>query len=169
MELSRSDCIALGVKAPLRESGDVAGSGQIRIEGPCGAIDIPQGVIVAHKHIHVPTEMAEKLGLHDKQRVSVEDVYKRQARTFKVGVATKHMKALTQENTRVIQSVEPISNGTEIIGVLIREKRIEEQYSGQSALHLSHENYESMAQAITSKKGSWLAECIDEALSLIHI
>lgn len=61
------------------------------------------------------------------------------ARTFKVGVATKHMKALTQENTRVIQSVEPISNGTEIIGVLIREKRIEEQYSGQSALHLSHE------------------------------
>ncbi len=73
---------------------------------------------------------------------------------FKVGVATKHMKALTQENTRVIQSVEPISNGTEIIGVLIREKRIEEQYSGQSALHLSHENYESMAQAITSKKGS---------------
>ena len=34
------------------------------------------------------------------------------ARTFKVGVATKHMKALTQENTRVIQSVEPISNGT---------------------------------------------------------
>ena len=61
VELSRSDCIALGVKAPLRESGDVAGSGQIRIEGPCGAIDIPQGVIVAHKHIHVPTEMAEKL------------------------------------------------------------------------------------------------------------
>ena len=89
------------------------------------------------------------------------------ARTFKVGVATKHMKALTQENTRVIQSVEPISNGTESIGVLIREKRIEEQYSGQSALHLSHENYDSMAQAITSKKGSWLAECIDEALLII--
>ena len=77
VELSRSDCIALGVKAPLRESGDVAGSGQIRIEGPCGAIDIPQGVIVAHKHIHVPTEMAEKLGLHDKQRVSVEAITER--------------------------------------------------------------------------------------------
>ena len=36
-----------------------------------------QGVIVAHKHIHVPTEMAEKLGLHDKQRVSVEAITER--------------------------------------------------------------------------------------------
>ncbi len=77
VELSRSDCVALGVKAPLRESGDVKGSGQIRIEGPCGSIDIPEGVIVAHKHIHVPTDMAEKLGLKDKDRVSVEAITQR--------------------------------------------------------------------------------------------
>ena len=89
------------------------------------------------------------------------------ARTFQIGVATKHMKALTQENARVIQSVEPISNGTEIIGVLIREKRIEEQFSGQNPLHLSHEKYETMAKAMTSKRESWLAECIDEALLIV--
>ena len=53
VELSKSDCVALGVDAPLRESGDVAGSGAITIEGPCGSLDIREGVIIAHNHIHV--------------------------------------------------------------------------------------------------------------------
>lgn len=77
MELSRSDCIALGVKAPLRESGDVAGSVRSELKDRAEPLIFPQGVIVAHKHIHVPTEMAEKLGLHDKQRVSVEAITER--------------------------------------------------------------------------------------------
>lgn len=72
VELSQSDCVALGVKAPLRESGDVEGSGSMIIEGPCGTLEIKQGVIVAHKHVHVPTNIAAELGLKDKDRVSVE-------------------------------------------------------------------------------------------------
>ena len=40
VELSKSDCMELGVKAPVRESGDVAGSGAITIEGPCGTLDL---------------------------------------------------------------------------------------------------------------------------------
>ena len=40
VELSKSDCVELGVKAPVRESGDVKGSGAITIEGPCGTIHI---------------------------------------------------------------------------------------------------------------------------------
>lgn len=72
VELSQSDCVALGVKAPLRESGDVAGSGAITIVGPCGALEIQEGVIVARNHIHVPLDDALRLGLHDKQKVSVE-------------------------------------------------------------------------------------------------
>ena len=70
-ELSASDCVALGVQAPLRESGDVAGSAPITIEGPAGSINITQGAIVAHNHIHVPTDVAKKLGLSDKEHVSV--------------------------------------------------------------------------------------------------
>ena len=46
VELSVSDCVSLGVKAPLRESGDVEGSGPITIEGPAGRISITQGTIV---------------------------------------------------------------------------------------------------------------------------
>lgn len=48
------------------------------------------------------------------------------ARTFRLGVATKYMKARTQENNYTIQSVEPIKYNSRVIGVLIREKRIKE-------------------------------------------
>lgn len=72
VELSVSDCVSLGVKAPLRESGDVEGSGQITIEGPAGSISITQGTIVAHNHIHVPTDVARMLDLKDKEHVSVK-------------------------------------------------------------------------------------------------
>lgn len=82
VELSKSDCVELGVKAPLRESGDVEGSGSIIIEGPCASIELKQGVIIAHKHVHVPTQLAKDLGLKDKQRVSVQ-VYSDRPVVFK--------------------------------------------------------------------------------------
>ena len=72
VELSVSDCVALGVQAPLRESGDVKDSAPMIIEGPAGSIAISEGTIVAHNHIHVPTEVAERLQLSDKEHVSVK-------------------------------------------------------------------------------------------------
>ena len=72
VELSNSDARGLGVKAPLRESGDVAGSGAITLEGPKGSVEIPEGVIVAHCHIHMTTADARRMGLSDNQHVSVE-------------------------------------------------------------------------------------------------
>lgn len=71
VELSKSDCIELGVQAPIRESGDVSGSGEILIEGPYGTLEISQGVIIAHSHVHVPSEIAKELDLKDKERVCV--------------------------------------------------------------------------------------------------
>ena len=72
VELSKSDCVELGVKAPIRESGDVAGSGSITIEGPKGTITIQEGVIIAHNHVHLVPETAAIMGVHDKERVTVE-------------------------------------------------------------------------------------------------
>lgn len=73
IELSRSDCVALGVKAPVRMSGDIAGSGGgLIIEGPCGSLEIREGIIVAHNHIHVTSRDSEFLKLRDKERVAVE-------------------------------------------------------------------------------------------------
>ena len=53
VELSLTDARSIGVSAPIRESGDVAGSGAITIEGPCGTLELKEGVIIAHNHIHV--------------------------------------------------------------------------------------------------------------------
>ncbi len=71
VELSRSDCVEMGIQAPIRESGVVEGSASITIEGPYGSLLICQGVIIAQNHIHVPGDLAKSLGLMDKERVSV--------------------------------------------------------------------------------------------------
>ena len=72
VELSLTDARSIGVTAPIRESGDVAGSGTCKIVGPCGEIEIPQGVIAAMRHIHMTPADAEQFGVEDKQVVSVK-------------------------------------------------------------------------------------------------
>ena len=64
--------MALGVTAPVRESGDIAGSGSITIQGPCGTLEVKEGVIIAHNHIHVTEADSVKMNLKDKERVAVE-------------------------------------------------------------------------------------------------
>ena len=72
VELSLTDARSIGVTAPVRESGDVKGSGACKIIGPCGEIEISEGVIAAKRHIHLDTKTAEEFGLSDKQVVSVK-------------------------------------------------------------------------------------------------
>ena len=90
------------------------------------------------------------------------------ARSLRLGEATKQMKAVTQENTHVIQTVEPIKNGPRVIGVLIREKRVDEDRAETERLHFSEESYAKMAGMLARiVDNSWLTECIDEALVLV--
>ena len=72
LELSASDARSIGVVAPCRESGDVAGSGACKIVGPKGEVELKEGVIVAKRHIHATPADAEKYGLCDKQIVDVK-------------------------------------------------------------------------------------------------
>ena len=72
VELSLTDARSIGVTAPIRESGDVAGSGACKIVGPCGEVELAQGVIAAKRHIHMTVADGEKFGIKDKQIVSVK-------------------------------------------------------------------------------------------------
>ena len=72
VELSASDARSIGVTAPVRESGGIAGSGGCKIVGPKGEIEISEGVIVAKRHIHMTPEDAANYGVQDKQIVSVK-------------------------------------------------------------------------------------------------
>ncbi|CDD54028.1 MULTISPECIES: phosphate propanoyltransferase [Ruminococcus] len=72
VELSATDARSIGVDAPIRESGDIAGSGACKIVGPKGEIEISEGVIVAKRHIHLTPADAEELGVKDKEIVWVK-------------------------------------------------------------------------------------------------
>ena len=72
VELSLTDARSIGVAAPVRESGDIAGSGPCKLVGPCGEVEIAEGVIAAKRHIHMTTADAAEMGLVDKQVVSVK-------------------------------------------------------------------------------------------------
>ena len=72
VELSLTDARSIGVSAPVRESGDIAGSAPCKIVGPCGEIEIDCGVIAAKRHIHFTPADAEAFGVADKDVVSVK-------------------------------------------------------------------------------------------------
>ena len=72
VEISLTDARSLGIAAPVRESGDVAGSGACKLVGPAGEVELKEGVIAAKRHIHATPEDAGKLGVADKEIVSVK-------------------------------------------------------------------------------------------------
>ncbi|MBR3920832.1 MAG: phosphate propanoyltransferase, partial [Oscillospiraceae bacterium] len=72
VELSATDARSIGLSAPIRESGDVAGSAPCKLVGPCGEVEISEGVIVAKRHIHLTPADAEELGVKDKDVVWVK-------------------------------------------------------------------------------------------------
>ncbi len=66
VEISLTDARSIGVDAPVRESG------ACKLVGPCGEVELKEGVIAAKRHIHATPEDAEKLGVKDKDVVSVK-------------------------------------------------------------------------------------------------
>lgn len=71
IEISISDSYRLGIRVPVRDSGDLAGSPGIIIKGPKGQIELSEGVIAAKRHIHMPPSVAAELGVSDKEIVKV--------------------------------------------------------------------------------------------------
>lgn len=72
VELSLTDARSIGVSAPVRESGDIAGSGACKLVGPAGEVELTEGVIAAKRHIHMTKADAAEFGVEDKQVVSVK-------------------------------------------------------------------------------------------------
>jgi len=70
VEVSLTDARALGLKPPVRESGKVAGSAGCKIIGPCGALEVEEGVIVAWRHLHLNEADAQEMGISNGDIVS---------------------------------------------------------------------------------------------------
>lgn len=72
VEISLTDAVALGLSAPVRLSGNVADTPGIEVIGPLGRVSLPQGVIVAQRHIHLPPEDAARRGLRNGDTVKLK-------------------------------------------------------------------------------------------------
>lgn len=70
VEISKTDSFALGVKPPVRNSGDLDGAAEITIIGPKGKIT-KNAAIIAARHVHATTEDAKKYGFEGKEFVSI--------------------------------------------------------------------------------------------------
>ena len=71
VELAQTDARAIGVNALLRESGKLEGTEGCKLVGPKGEVELAAGCIVAHLHIHLHTDEAAKMGIKDKQVLTV--------------------------------------------------------------------------------------------------
>lgn len=71
IELAQTDCRVIGIKAPVRSSGDLKGTPGVTLKGPCGEVTVSQGVIVADRHIHLSPVQADRYQLKDGDRVKV--------------------------------------------------------------------------------------------------
>jgi putative phosphotransacetylase len=72
IELSLTDARKLGLKPPIRNSGDIAGSCGAKLIGPCGELELKEGIIVASRHVHLYPETAAKYGLQDGDIVDIQ-------------------------------------------------------------------------------------------------
>ena len=94
IELSASEAQSLGIAAPVRESGDVAGTPGCKLIGPKGEMNITEGCIISCRHVHMTPADAARYGVQDHGLVRVkscngyvfEDVLVRVKETFKLAV-----------------------------------------------------------------------------------
>ncbi|MEH7249550.1 phosphate propanoyltransferase [Neobacillus niacini] len=72
VEVSFTDSMKLGLRPPVRESGNIEGSSPVTIVGPKGSIYLKEGLILAQAHIHMPLEIARQTNIQDGDYVQVE-------------------------------------------------------------------------------------------------
>jgi propanediol utilization protein len=71
IQISRTDALLLGIKVPVRESGDLTGTPGLILEGPRSHVVLGTGVIRACRHVRMSPADADRLGLKDRDRVEV--------------------------------------------------------------------------------------------------
>jgi putative phosphotransacetylase len=71
VEIAKTDASQLGLRPPVRGSGDLGGSSPIKISGPKGALEVKEGLVIASRHIHFSPSEAETMGIQEGEIVSV--------------------------------------------------------------------------------------------------
>lgn len=129
----------------------------------CPTREADEAIVVAEaKPIHRPSmyqnSVVGELALRDNEPAVL--------RTLDLGIATKDLKAVTQEHINVRQTVSPIENNGKIIGVLIVEKDITEKMNQNKHMEMLAEGYEQLANTLVSltENENSITDHLDEAV-----
>lgn len=96
IELMRSDCHRLGIKAPVRMSGDLDGSAPVILFTNGRAVPLPRGAIIAERHIHLDHEVAERIGVTENDTV---DILVRSGRPLTFNQVAVHLNPARTDDT----------------------------------------------------------------------
>ena len=72
VEILAGDTFKLGVKGEVRMSGVLSGTPGVTLTGPKGSVQIPEGVMIAQRHIHMSCQDAARFGVADGEIVDLE-------------------------------------------------------------------------------------------------
>lgn len=72
VEISFTDGRQLGITPPIRQSGDTQGTPGILVLGEQGTLAIPEGVMVAQRHLHLTPDTARRFSVSDGQIVKLQ-------------------------------------------------------------------------------------------------
>lgn len=114
VEISKTDSYVLKVKPPVRESGDTAGSAPLTIVGPKGVLTIPEGCIIANRHIHMSPEDAKAFQVKDGDTVTVDVDGTRRTRFFDVQIRVNEAFCLEMHVDTDDANAAGIGNGAEV-------------------------------------------------------
>ncbi len=71
VEISLTDARFLGIEASVGQSGEIEGTPGIIMASTDSIVGLEEGVLVAGRHIHMPTSYAGKFDVRDKEMVSI--------------------------------------------------------------------------------------------------
>ena len=72
VELALTDSISLGIDAPIRHSGKIAGTPGCVLVGPAGTVQLNEGVIRAARHVHMNFSDAQHYGVANGDMMSLK-------------------------------------------------------------------------------------------------
>lgn len=71
VEIALTEQYRLGIRIPVRMSGDIKQSAGLILEGPAGTVELKEGAIAAQRHIHMTPEDAQRFDVSNGDVVAV--------------------------------------------------------------------------------------------------
>lgn len=71
VEISLTDAISIGVKAPVKDSGDLNGAAPLTLVGPAGSVYLENAAIIASRHVHMTNADAAVYGIQSGDKIKV--------------------------------------------------------------------------------------------------